>query len=124
MRRGKLILTIETAPDPYLISGLDADGNPEDDVLDTWAAYIAANGFRSHPVRLTERERILATALIIAQDREDTLDLVTARLGVSVGAALHLIEKVAEQGIDLQGVEFSLWMSTSNQQWSREHDRQ
>jgi hypothetical protein len=96
--RGQLDLSTLVEPDPYLLA--------EDGVLDAWASLIAAKGYRQSPVKLTERERMLAVAMIIEQDPDDLSELIMARLGVSRATAWSLAQKVGEAGIDLGGVEF------------------
>lgn len=104
--KGKLRFEVGGVTDQLLI--------PEDGVLDAWAALIAAKGYRTTPPRLSQRERQLATAMILSDTEPDAVtDVIMNRLGVSQTAAWQLIADVKGAGIDLKDIEFSELQSTS-----------
>jgi hypothetical protein len=98
--RGTLVLEASTSLDTSLLE--------EDGIIDPVAVEIAAKGFRR--VNLTQRERLLATALIMEVPRtpSDTPpvgEVIHERLGVPRDVAWLLIKQVRESGIDVSGVQ-------------------
>jgi hypothetical protein len=83
--RGKVTRWTDPIPDLWVI--------PEDGIVDELAVELAASGERC--VRLTHKERRLATARILAHG--GTPSLVYERLGLtSLSAAVSLVERVRD----------------------------
>jgi hypothetical protein len=75
-------------PDPLLL--------PDDEIVDDITVEILTQGWRV--VRATWVERALATARIVTQDHEDTVQVVADRLGLTPEVAFQLVTHVRGAG--------------------------